>query len=74
VLKGRVSHLIGLSQVVTVGAVLVLASWWYTHLRRRRRAGAVAAGASDVAPPVSPGAAEALVPDGSGPRSERFGT
>jgi hypothetical protein len=37
VLKGRVSHLTGLSQVISVGAVLVLASWWYMHLRRRRR-------------------------------------
>ena len=36
VLKGRVSHVSGLSQVVTGGAALVLASWWYTHLRRRR--------------------------------------
>ena len=66
VLKGRVSHLSGLSQVVTVGAVLVLASWWLTHLRRRRRARAAAAGALDTAPPVSPDAAEALVPDGRG--------
>ncbi len=36
VLKGRVSHVNGLSQVVTGGAALVLVSWWYTHLRRRR--------------------------------------
>jgi Family of unknown function (DUF6049) len=36
VLKGRVSHVTGLSQVVTAGAALVLVSWWYTHLRRRR--------------------------------------
>jgi Family of unknown function (DUF6049) len=36
VLKGRVSHVNGLSQMVTGGAVLVLASWWYMHLRRRR--------------------------------------
>lgn len=36
VLKGRVSHVNGLSQVVTGGAALVLASWWYMHLRRRR--------------------------------------
>jgi hypothetical protein len=36
VLKGRVSHVSGLSQVVTGGAALILASWWYTHLRRRR--------------------------------------
>jgi hypothetical protein len=44
VLKGRVSHLTGLSRVVSVGAVLVLASWWYMHLRRRRRVRAAAAG------------------------------
>jgi hypothetical protein len=74
VLKGRVSHLSGLSQVVTVGAVLVLASWWYTHLRRRRRIRAAAAGALDAAPPVSPDAAEALVPDGTDDRPERLGT
>ena len=37
VLKGRVSHVTGLSQVVTGGAAIVLASWWYSHLRRRRR-------------------------------------
>jgi hypothetical protein len=36
VLKGRVTHVTGLSQVVTGGAALVLGSWWYTHLRRRR--------------------------------------
>ncbi len=36
VLKGRVTHVRGLSQVVTGGAAIVLASWWYTHLRRRR--------------------------------------
>ena len=36
VLKGRVSHVSGLAQVMTGGAALVLASWWYTHLRRRR--------------------------------------
>lgn len=36
VLKGRVSHVNGLSQVVTGGAALVLASWWYMHFRRRR--------------------------------------
>ena len=38
VLKGRVSHVSGLAQVVTGGAALVLVSWWYTHLRRRRAA------------------------------------
>ena len=38
VLKASVTRLTGLSQVVTVGAVLVLVSWWYTHLRRKRRA------------------------------------
>jgi Family of unknown function (DUF6049) len=36
VLKGRVSHVSGLAQVMTGGAAVVLASWWYTHLRRRR--------------------------------------
>ncbi|MGH9138326.1 MAG: DUF6049 family protein [Acidimicrobiales bacterium] len=37
VLKARVSRITGLSQVVSGGAVLVLASWWYSHLRRRSR-------------------------------------
>jgi hypothetical protein len=36
VLKGRASEMRGLSQVATVGAVLILASWWFMHLRRRR--------------------------------------
>ncbi|HET9546960.1 MAG TPA: DUF6049 family protein [Desertimonas sp.] len=36
VLKGRVTHVSGLAQVITGGAALVLVSWWYTHLRRRR--------------------------------------
>ena len=36
VLKGRVSHVSGLAQLITGGAALVLVSWWYTHLRRRR--------------------------------------
>jgi hypothetical protein len=66
VIKGRVSHLSGLSQVLTVGAVLVLASWWYTHLRRRRRARPAAVGVLDAAPPMSSDPAEALVPDGQG--------
>jgi hypothetical protein len=74
VLKGRVSHLSGLSQVVTVGAVLVLASWWYTHLRRRRRARATTSGALDVEPPVSPGSAEALVPERSSGHPGRLRT
>jgi hypothetical protein len=37
VLKARVSRITGLSQVVTGGAVLVLASWWYSHLRRNHQ-------------------------------------
>jgi hypothetical protein len=37
VLTARVSALTGLGQVLTGGALLVLASWWFTHLRGRRR-------------------------------------
>lgn len=36
-LTARVNALTGLGQVLTGGAVVVLASWWYSHLRRRRR-------------------------------------
>ncbi|MEJ7801242.1 MAG: hypothetical protein WKF60_12015, partial [Ilumatobacter sp.] len=36
VLTARVSTLTGLGRVVTVGALLVLATWWFTYFRRRR--------------------------------------
>jgi hypothetical protein len=36
-LTARVSSLAGLGRVVTVGAGLVLASWWYSYFRRRRK-------------------------------------
>jgi hypothetical protein len=36
VLKGRANDMGGLSRVATGGAVLILASWWFMHLRRRR--------------------------------------
>lgn len=35
--RGTVRRVTGLSQVLTGGAVLALASWWYSHFRRRRR-------------------------------------
>lgn len=37
-LQARVNTLTGLGWVVTVGGVLVLLSWWYSHLRRQHRA------------------------------------
>ena len=36
-LTARVNALTGLGQVLTGGAVVVLASWWFSHLRKRRR-------------------------------------
>ncbi|MEO6652995.1 MAG: hypothetical protein ABIP17_10095, partial [Ilumatobacteraceae bacterium] len=36
VLTARVSTLTGLGRVVTVGALLVLATWWFSYFRRRR--------------------------------------
>jgi hypothetical protein len=38
-LSARVSTLAGLGRVFTVGALLVLASWWFSYFRRRRRSG-----------------------------------
>jgi hypothetical protein len=38
-LTARVSTLAGLGRVFTVGALLVLATWWYSYFRRRHRAG-----------------------------------
>ena len=37
-LTARVSTFAGLGRVVTVAAVLVLASWWFSYFRRRRKA------------------------------------
>ena len=65
ILKARVTRLTGLSQVVTGGAALVLASWWYSHIRRSRRRRQDARGPEssldDVRVAVSPDAAEAMV-------------
>ena len=36
-LRARATALTGLGQVLTGGALLVLASWWYSHFRSRRR-------------------------------------
>jgi hypothetical protein len=47
-LTARANAFSGLGQVLTVGALLVLLSWWYSHLRGRRRAdGDVAGGDVD---------------------------
>lgn len=65
ILKARVTRITGLSQVVTVAAVLVLASWWYSHLRRNRRqrlASAELGASSPSNSVVSPDAAEAQAP------------
>ena len=35
-LTARVSTLTGLGRLFTVGAVLVLATWWFTYFRRRQ--------------------------------------
>jgi hypothetical protein len=37
VLTARVNAITGLGQVLTGGALIVLASWWYSHFRNRRR-------------------------------------
>jgi hypothetical protein len=37
VLTARVNALTGLGQVLTGGALLVLATWWFSHFRARRR-------------------------------------
>src|SRR5690606_22902972 len=42
-LTARVNPLAGIGRVVTVGAVLVLLSWWYSWFRRRRQAELAAA-------------------------------
>ena len=47
-LTARANAVTGIGQVLTVGALLVLMSWWYSHLRSRRRARL--AGETDDAP------------------------
>jgi hypothetical protein len=37
ILTARVNNLTGLGRVVTVGLLLVLATWWFTYFKRRRR-------------------------------------
>ena len=37
VLTARVNNLTGLGRVMTVGLLLVLATWWFTYFKRRRR-------------------------------------
>jgi Na+-transporting methylmalonyl-CoA/oxaloacetate decarboxylase gamma subunit len=36
-LTARVSTLTGLGRVFTVGAMLVLVSWWFSYFRRRKK-------------------------------------
>jgi uncharacterized membrane protein len=63
VLTARVNALTGLGQVITGGAVLVLVSWWFGHIRRRRRIRLNHAAQRPEPGPVldvSPDAAEAL--------------
>jgi len=38
VLTAKVTNFSGLGRVVTVGALLVLATWWVTYIKRRRKA------------------------------------
>ena len=66
-LRGTVRRVTGLSQLVTGGAMLALASWWYSHFRRNRRARLAA-------PAGGPGrdldkADESLSPDAAEARS-----
>lgn len=61
VLKADVTGLSGLSRVLTIGALLALASWWYSHFRKRRRLQRSAAGPAirlEPGPTLSPDAAE----------------
>jgi hypothetical protein len=43
VFRADVTRLSGVSQVVTAGAIIALASWWYSHLRKTRAARRAAA-------------------------------
>ncbi len=66
VLKADVTGLSGLSRVVTIGALLALASWWYRHFRKRRRTGRDDGAGSvrlEPGPTLSPDAAESRGPD-----------
>jgi len=57
-LKASLTRVTGLSQVATAGAVIALASWWYSHLRKTRRRDERTAPTDDE-PALSPDAAEA---------------
>ena len=67
-LTARASSLAGLGRVVTVGALLVLVSWWFSYFRRsRRRRRAEDSVASQARHPASASVdAEADRADGSG--------
>jgi hypothetical protein len=67
VLTANVNALTGLGQVITVGALLVLVSWWFSHFRRQRRARSLAAASATSAAAldeISPDAAEAAAGPG----------
>ena len=67
VLTANVNALTGLGQVITVGALLVLVSWWFSHLRRQRRRRSLAVASRESAAAldeISPDAAEAAGPPG----------
>ena len=54
----QATTLSGFGVVLSVGALLVLASWWVRHLRRNRRRKAIASGARhhpSAGPPAAPG-------------------
>jgi len=56
VLRANVTQLSGLSKVLTAGALLALASWWFSHFRRRRRLARATAVPpdDDIAGPLEP--------------------
>lgn len=64
-LTARVNALTGLGQVITGGAIVILVTWWLSHLRRRRRGRldrSVVDDVDDRGLAVSPDAAEATAP------------
>ncbi|MGI9030141.1 MAG: hypothetical protein ACR2HP_09180 [Ilumatobacteraceae bacterium] len=66
-LTAHANALTGLGQVITVGALLVLGSWWFSHHRRQRRERLVGAAGTPGGAPLdvmSPDAAEVTVGTG----------
>lgn len=63
-LTAHANALTGLGQVITVGALLVLGSWWFSHHRRQRRdrlIGAAGLAGAEQLDVLSPDAAEVTV-------------